>query len=444
MNVDREFDDIEFDDTRIETPRELRRERPRLAQNNVSLSDITEPNVKERSLRSELTSRSPFKSGILSDKSQLNNISLNNGSRLVGRDAAYRTRNGTPLKHVQNRSSNFETPLPIRNKYKTDLSGKLISNDNKFSPNTSTSIRQGPQNPSNSFTITPPSNLKVRPVSFNRHVESTISPTKPERRKIDVNENYDNKMSNQDIEFDSSDEEEYPIKKAESIKRHASHSDEKRAKKDTQKLANHEADRNREEDGDISRSEILDRINATINSLIEKENSRPFLSSKQSPRSHILDENDLVHDESSSSSPGDILNELDSFMSTKRKGDDNIHAKRITPPFVDSPNPMQPKKTNSPTALTKLSGKYAREVLRKRKHGENAITKPNQEISDELWPVSKWSKLNRILKLKSLSRLDIVNSHILLQKLGCKSKADLEQRVNFLIRYNKAKEDKQK
>ncbi|CCE72669.1 Piso0_000259 [Millerozyma farinosa CBS 7064] len=444
MNVDRELDDIEFDDTRIETPRELRRERPWITQSNVSLSDQTEPNVKERLFHSESTSRSPFKSGIISDKFQSNSLSSNNGPRLAGRDSAYRTRNGTPLKQVQNRSSSFETPLRVRERYKTGSSDKLISNDNKFSPNNSTSIRPGPQNPSNSFTITPPSNLKVRPVSFDRQDGSTISPTKPERRKIDMNENDENKKPNQDIEFDSSDEEEYPIKNVESIQTHAPHSEEKRAKKDTSKLANHEADRNKEEDGDISRSEILERINATINSLIEKENSRPFLSSKQSPRSHISNENDPAHDESSSSSPGDILNELDSFMSTKRKGEDNIHGKKITPPFEDSPRPTEPKKTNSPTFLTKLSGKYAREVLRKRKYGENVITKPNQESSDELWPVSKWSKLNRILKLKSLSRSDIINSDILLKKLGCKSKGDLEQRINFLISYNKAREDKKR
>ncbi|CCE73230.1 Piso0_000259 [Millerozyma farinosa CBS 7064] len=444
MNVDRELNDIEFDDTRIETPRELRRERPWIMQSSVSLSDQTEPNVKGRFLRSDSTSRSPFKGGIISDKSQSINMSSNNGPRLAGRDSAYRTRNGTPLKQVQNRSSTFETPLRVREKHKDGSSDKLISNDNRFSPNNSTSIRSGPQNPSNSFTLTPPSNLKVRPVSFDRQEGSTISPTKPERRKMDMNENDENKKSNQDIEFDSSDEEEYAIKNVESVQRPAPHSEEKKAKKDTSKVANHEVERNKEEDGDISRSEILERINATINSLIEKENSRPFLSSRQSPRSHISDENHSAQDDSSSSSPEDILNELDSFMSTKRKGDDNIHEKETAPLLEDSPRSTDPKKTASPTFLTKLSGKYAREVIRKRKYGENANTKPNQESSDVLWPVSKWSKLNRILKLKSLSRSDIINSDILLKKLGCKSKDDLEQRINFLISYNKVREDKKK
>lgn len=72
----------------------------------------------------------------------------------------------------------------------------------------------------------------------------------------------------------------------------------------------------------------------------------------------------------------------------------------------------------------KLSGKYARDVLRKRK-----LKEPKYES----WLHDRWDKLKRLVEL-SIPNNVIINSTIVLKDLGCKDKEELAQRIRFLSR----------
>lgn len=74
----------------------------------------------------------------------------------------------------------------------------------------------------------------------------------------------------------------------------------------------------------------------------------------------------------------------------------------------------------------KLSGKYARDVLRKRK----LIEKPGKY---ESWLYDKWDKLKRLVEL-SIPNNVIINNPTVLKELGCKDKDELAQRIRFLSR----------
>lgn len=83
-------------------------------------------------------------------------------------------------------------------------------------------------------------------------------------------------------------------------------------------------------------------------------------------------------------------------------------------------------KRRASAANRKLSGKYARDVFRKRK-----LTEPLGKY--ESWLYEKWDKLKRLVEL-SIPKNVLINSTIVLEDLGCKDKEELAQRVKFLSR----------
>lgn len=72
----------------------------------------------------------------------------------------------------------------------------------------------------------------------------------------------------------------------------------------------------------------------------------------------------------------------------------------------------------------KLSGKYARDTLRKRK-----LTATSGKY--DAWLYDKWGRLRMLVEL-SVPNNVIINSTIVMKELGCKTREELAQRVRFL------------
>lgn len=360
----------------------------------------------------------------------------------------------------------------------------------------------------NEAIITPPSNLKVRPFIFgstSKKLPSTSFSRKalPEQfRNTQVSGN----INDADIEFDSSDvdgEEENhgatrgkllsstsrfnasisnQISKPSGVAQNIqiNNHDRERSIELREKLAHEqyipqvsptigskyedvgdtgdrEADQ-KEKYGDISRAEILEKINSTINSLMEKDK---FASSpSKANQEDVLPQNiekEIVDAESSDEGPEEIINELDSFFSGNKS---NIGNQRASSFNHRSPSKIFSEKTetnslNQPSKSTpirthysRLSGKYARQILHRRKsENVSAIENPDPAILEDSndtslnpeWPTSKWLKLNKVLQLGKIAKTDIINSEVLIQKLGCSSRHELKQRVEFLIQFNDSK-----
>lgn len=83
-------------------------------------------------------------------------------------------------------------------------------------------------------------------------------------------------------------------------------------------------------------------------------------------------------------------------------------------------------KRRASAANRKLSGKYARDIFRKRK-----LTEPPRKY--ESWLYEQWDKLKRLVEL-SIPKNVLINSTIVLRDLGCKDKEELAQRIKFLSR----------
>ncbi|EMG46582.1 hypothetical protein G210_3170 [Candida maltosa Xu316] len=52
------------------------------------------------------------------------------------------------------------------------------------------------------------------------------------------------------------------------------------------------------------------------------------------------------------------------------------------------------------------------------------------------WPFQRWAKLSKIVKSKDITKAEAINSKLLMKELGCSNKYELEQRYDFLLRYN--------
>lgn len=75
----------------------------------------------------------------------------------------------------------------------------------------------------------------------------------------------------------------------------------------------------------------------------------------------------------------------------------------------------------------RLSGKYARDILRRRHQ-----TSKNYES----WLYDRWDKLKRLVEL-SVPNNVLINNELVLKELGCKDKDELAQRIRFLVRHKK-------
>lgn len=102
---------------------------------------------------------------------------------------------------------------------------------------------------------------------------------------------------------------------------------------------------------------------------------------------------------------------------------------KLPSPDFSQPRSLKVSKRRAAATSRKLSGKYARDVLRKRK-----LTEPSGKY--ESWLHDKWDKLKRLVEL-SVPNNVIINNTVVLRELGCKNKEELAQRVKFLARNQK-------
>lgn len=400
---------------------------------------------------------------------------------------------------------------------------KLISDDNKYSPGRiQGSLKKAGRDMSNGHIdasptkamnrqkndtiITPPSNLKVRPFTFGS-ASRTLPPASVSRKGLpeELRKNHSSTSKHdEDIEFDSSDVDGEDDDKAirsrllssttrfnpsnankvsrssPGVNQHTHTRDYKRDDgielkhvqhislenptfepkiEDIQNAGNRETNQ-KEKYGDISRAEILEKINSTINSLMEKDKlaSSPSRINVDNVLPQDID-NEIVQAESSDESPEEIINELDSFFSgnksnTGNQGNADFNHRSPTK-FSASNNDQAPVSKGQPSKVTpirthysRLSGKYARQIMNRRKNENTssntypdmlALQNSNNITLGSEWPTSKWLKLNKILQLGKIAIKDIINSEILMQKLECASRRELKQRVEFLVQFNESK-----
>ncbi|CUM49931.1 unnamed protein product [Debaryomyces tyrocola] len=397
---------------------------------------------------------------------------------------------------------------------------KLISDDNKFSPGrTQGSLKKVARDtsnghivasptktmnrPINEAIITPPSNLKVRPFIFGS-ASRKLPSASVSRKGLPGKTHVSTSKHDEDIEFDSSDVDgedgdgatrsrllssttrfnpsnsnQIP-KPSSDIKQHTHtnnyNKDDSIELRDEQHISQAnptfeskiediqntsiKETNKKEKYGDISRAEILEKINSTINSLMEKDKlaSSPSKINVEDILPQNIDK-EIVPAESSDESPEEIINELDSFFSgnksnTGNQGSADFNHRSPSKFSVSNndqgliSNGQLSRATPIRTHYSRLSGKYARQIMNRRKN-ENATNKaypdmPVLQDSNNIapgpeWPTSKWLKLNKILQLGKIAKKDILNSEVLIQKLGCASRGELKQRIEFLIQFNESR-----
>lgn len=102
-----------------------------------------------------------------------------------------------------------------------------------------------------------------------------------------------------------------------------------------------------------------------------------------------------------------------------------LEYEKLPSPDYSQPTSLKVAKRRTAPTNRKLSGRYARDVLRKRK-----LTASGKYQS---WLYDKWDKLRRLVEL-SIPNLVIINNTVVLRELGC-TKEELAQRVKFLERH---------
>lgn len=513
-------DDIEFDDTRMD----IDDMKPNSSFNNENISNNRQSGLDSFQQHDyvirDTTTKVPLKDSPRTNKAstpdmldRINKYRSKNGTPLKL----------PPLTSNQfSNSDNESQSIPIEEKAEDSLikHRKLISDDNKFSPGrTQGSLRNAARDtsnghivasptktmnrPMNEAIITPPSNLKVRPFIFGS-ASRTLPSASVSRKGLpeDLRKTHVSASKHDgDIEFDSSDVDgedddgttrsrllssttRFNPSNSNQVTKHGlnQHTHTSNYNKDgielrherhisqvnptfeskiedIQNTSNKEPDQ-KEKYGDISRAEILEKINSTINSLMEKDKlaSSPSKINVDDVLPQNIDK-EIMQAESSDESPEEIINELDSFFSGNKSNTANQgnadFSHRSPSKFSASNNDQGPIANGQPSKATpirthysRLSGKYARQIMHRRKN-ENASSNAYPDMSvlqysnniatGSEWPTSKWLKLNKILQLGKIAKKDVINSEVLVQKLGCASRRDLKQRVEFLVQFNESR-----
>lgn len=487
-NVFNESSDDEFDDTeienRIDTPKTLRRD---ISNNTYDLSS----NISRQKLQT-VTTTIPLKDEAPGSR----DVAPSTPSKqLLDKINRYRSRNGTPLK---------QSPIVSSPKYSAEETDpeaeiirnlKLINDHNKFVPDY--------QSHGSNVTMSPPSNLKIRPLKFGNTSEkddiefdpSDLENTTPKKAlnilpsellkpmvASDVfsaqkpNDKvrtalFSPKVSNGKLSSDVFNPEVTPL-------RSTSESIVTNVKSNPQEIL--ENDRIDEDEIDIDRltetvrsegltkEEIMEQINSSVNLLKEKDIFR----TKPDEIPQFNDNEILASNDEEASSDDEILQELDSHLPrsellpsdrsgirgfAKEISDDELERRKpiskISSPVKILEAPETKRESNS------LSGQYARHLMRKRREkvktkiqttlqsGDNTslnvhVSNTEHSITPEEyseWPSQKWRKLQKLLDLPTLTEDIIINSDLVLNNLKCSSKQELKDRVQYLQEYRRVK-----
>lgn len=167
---------------------------------------------------------------------------------------------------------------------------------------------------------------------------------------------------------------------------------------------------------DISRAEILERMNDSIQSLIENENK--YKEADEDNPSPLPRDLLPVSDESLSESPEKILDEIDMVLNSVRH----------TSPAGDH-GPKRPGED-----LSNILGEIESSPRKKRKRSHSEAPASQTYYGD--WSDQLWKKLLQLIRLNLMSPEEIIDSPYVLKEFQCANKNEIKQRVNFLIEYD--------
>ncbi|CUM66312.1 uncharacterized protein PRCAT00003974001 [Priceomyces carsonii] len=537
-------DDLEFDDTQMETPKVLRNQMRKTDSLNGLMTKREGLSSTSRNRSDEIHHDMIMKLP-LNDENGATSFHRNISTPISTRKASmYGARNGTPRR-----------VLPFARKVSSHAQGedaeedeegefirsqKLISEDNNFSPRRASKSRVGSSSgqianltpksrlASTEVVSSVPTSFKVRPpksLSFEtQHVSNTrSSPNLVESAMLSVHD---------DIEFDSSDSDDIELAKRNPfdvqgndpeehmsdlaqkapLRRSSGASDinkgqfeppipsltsrsQKENLTEVKSLPNSRASERRNESSpkgpeDISRADLLERINMTINSIrdssdaihsgnasshkvsspIKRSPSIKFTSPVKnpsplrntSPNNYILspqhNEEDIDDErEVESIVPGtilnsdieidaltlsdsqeDILHELD-FRLSKKPGATSNHSNVDSRPLdmtafrqTDEQSVVEHESLADKYEMSRIGFQTSFDTsLPKILGSPERLSRYRNEIEE--WSSDKWLKLMKVIDSPNLSKNDLLNSDVLLQGLGCSSRHELRQRINFLL-----------
>lgn len=191
---------------------------------------------------------------------------------------------------------------------------------------------------------------------------------------------------------------------------------------------------------DMSRAEILERMNESILSLIENDTHSRRKSREE--ESHEVENIPDNSDESSGESPEKILDEIDMVLnSTRQPSSDVGHRprKRAGLPSLDE---NSRRIESSPRKRRKKTATNHRNISEPEHTKTGSKVAPDSLRSDEVayygdWPEQRWNKLDQLIRLNLMSREEIIDSDHVLREFNCVNKNELRQRVDFLTEYDK-------
>lgn len=187
---------------------------------------------------------------------------------------------------------------------------------------------------------------------------------------------------------------------------------------------------------DMSRAEILERMNDSILSLIESETQKK--KNEHAPAEGL--EADDASEESLGEAPERILDEIDLLLSsTKNPGSDtrltrksDLEDSNENPERIEF-SPRKRQRTNKSTYSTKQEKSKVTQPI----HTDNLTYYGD-------WPEERWTRLSQLIKLNLMSRDEIVNSDYVLKEFKCVNRNELRQRVNFLVQYHTIQDKRSK
>lgn len=439
--------DEEFDDTRIETPKILRNE---LLNNSYSTSN------------SDAINATPDKPYVFRKSTTLIPLK-DHGSNIKESSRAkhpfayrYRSRNGTPLRKppikLDNNHGNFTADTA-----KSDT--KLISPNNKLNPGqlqpTNLALMQEIQYSSptrngsykrQTFSSSPAS-LKMKPLSF---------PALPDEDQKQISNGFQRILIKSVVtDVNDKDSQTAPEKSKGSQSQWVSKNLDVSTRSSPIKL--HENGLLRDlrsfewppENDDVSRANLLEKVNQTLDS-INGDLKRTYSPAEAARISHTRtqDKLDLGLASESGNESEEIIDKLEFNHNRQMQMLDistplNGGTGRVSESGHSHEHDiLSPRVTNIPPG----------ERINVEVGGQNVsavniypeVKNSEMQVESKLWLAEKWSKLNRLLRLNSLTRYDLINSRIVLSELGCKNKAELIRRIDFLQALNLAQKHKVK
>lgn len=369
MDSDADDDDMMFDDTNLETPRTVHHTGIRVTNDTSSSFSVR-----------RTTTKVPLASPDAARPARLRHVSTPL--------SRFRSRNGTPLRQPpvtsgagsvhQDAGGNGEDDEDDEfDESELILSRKIISDDNKFQPQPP--LQRSPlRTATNRFdlpTTSPPANMKLGSLDYLRMPGLPMPPPLPPRQQSGLPR---------------------PLRLPQPRNAVSASPSVFNISNPTNANSENAAAVDPPDPADISRAEILERINATIQSIRDRVTTETVAVSAEpqlpaSPSTSPLPQPQLK-----------LLLRLPLLLSPRAiafsRSNDNIL--KDLDAFLPPP----------PAALSQT---------------------PPHAPSPEDWPASKWFKLRKILDLPHMSAFDVVNNKTIRDAFGV-TKRDLAKRVEFL------------